>query len=358
MNSSLASIRWGQVIFALVIILSFFYMTRHLLVPVVMGAVTAVIFWPLHLKVRVWLRQSSMVASTIITLLVTFGIFVPAGVLIILGAKAGLDQLEGLQTLWSGRAVGKKLGFFEMIYSYNTVRQLFDYASTMLPFSLEELIAGAQDVVLGLGYRIGDALTVLVRNLPALIFSLVIVVVSNFFFLLDGERLVDYFRHNRVFEPEQTERLIRKFGMMCRSVILATVVSATAQMLIFGTACISLGSSNVALIMFMVFLTSFIPLVGSVPVTFSVAIYHAIMISGWGGLVLFLMGLFVTMMDNLIRPWVLQGAGNLHPLLAFIAAFGGLQVMGIFGIFLGPILAGMFVVTMQIVTISRNPQTS
>jgi predicted PurR-regulated permease PerM len=56
----------------------------------------------------------------------------------------------------------------------------------------------------------------------------------------------------------------------------------------------------------------------------------------------------VSTVDNLVRAAVLKGAADLHPLLAFLAAFGGLQVFGFLGIFLGPILAVLFLVTLEL----------
>jgi hypothetical protein len=43
--------------------------------------------------------------------------------------------------------------------------------------------------------------------------------------------------------------------------------------------------------------------------------------------------------DNVIRTFVLQADAKLHPLLAFVSVLGGVQVMGLWGIFVGPIVA-------------------
>ena len=44
-------------------------------------------------------------------------------------------------------------------------------------------------------------------------------------------------------------------------------------------------------------------------------------------------------MDNVIRTYILQSDARLHPLLAFISVLGGLQMMGLWGVFIGPIVA-------------------
>ena len=59
-------------------------------------------------------------------------------------------------------------------------------------------------------------------------------------------------------------------------------------------------------------------------------------------------GLMVATVDNFVRPIFLKGSGNLHPLVAFVAAFGGLQAFGFIGVFLGPIIAGLFTTSLKI----------
>jgi hypothetical protein len=44
-------------------------------------------------------------------------------------------------------------------------------------------------------------------------------------------------------------------------------------------------------------------------------------------------------MDNIIRVYILQSDAKLHPLLAFVSVLGGLRTMGLWGVFVGPIVA-------------------
>ena len=46
----------------------------------------------------------------------------------------------------------------------------------------------------------------------------------------------------------------------------------------------------------------------------------------------------VSMIDNVIKPLVLHGQANLHPLLALLSVIGGIQVLGPIGILVGPML--------------------
>ena len=44
------------------------------------------------------------------------------------------------------------------------------------------------------------------------------------------------------------------------------------------------------------------------------------------------------MADNVIKPWILHGQSNLHPLLALLSVIGGVAVLGPIGILVGPMI--------------------
>ena len=45
----------------------------------------------------------------------------------------------------------------------------------------------------------------------------------------------------------------------------------------------------------------------------------------------------VSTVDNIIKPYVLQGQSKLHPLLALLSILGGVGALGPIGVFVGPI---------------------
>jgi predicted PurR-regulated permease PerM len=44
----------------------------------------------------------------------------------------------------------------------------------------------------------------------------------------------------------------------------------------------------------------------------------------------------VSSVDNIIKPLVLHGRSNIHPLLALLSVLGGVQALGPIGIIVGP----------------------
>jgi predicted PurR-regulated permease PerM len=213
---------------------------------------------------------------------------------------------------------------------------------------MEELSNTSQDLMTGLGTKLTDLLGGFVTQLPGLVVALIVVVVSVYFFLVDGRKLVLFLRRNSVFPSQQTDQLMQTVAEMCRSVILAALISGGMQGILELVACILTGTPNAALIGLLVFVASFIPVIGSTPVTLIVALQQLLEGHQIAGVILLIMSVVIIAADNTVRPWFLRGSTNLHPLLAFVAAFGGLQTLGFLGVFLGPILAALFVETFHI----------
>jgi predicted PurR-regulated permease PerM len=63
---------------------------------------------------------------------------------------------------------------------------------------------------------------------------------------------------------------------------------------------------------------------------------------GWAVFLLVYGIAIVSTSDNLVRIHVLNGRARLHPLVGLISMLGGLEVLGLWGIFVGPIVAGLF----------------
>lgn len=326
------------------------YVSLPLLLPVTMGAILAVLFYPW----LIWLERRNIargIGSALISFGMTLLLLVPSVILIFIGARAGMQQLR----LWKyAPNLADGQGFVEKLVNSPVIHHAIEKITTWFPIEVSELANATMDLARGIGLRIADALGTFLAHLPSLALGIVVMVISTYFFLVDGRKLSEFIRRNSFLEPQQTERLMSSFSGICRSVILATVISGVVQASIFSIACIVFGVGNTAVIGLAVFLTSFIPLVGAVPVTFGVALHQILIGNRAAGVVLFCAAVFVALIDNVIRPAVLKGSANLHPLLAFVAVFGGLHVFGFPGVFLGPIIAALSMTALNSLVSSRK----
>jgi predicted PurR-regulated permease PerM len=88
----------------------------------------------------------------------------------------------------------------------------------------------------------------------------------------------------------------------------------------------------------MVFL-SMVPMLGAFLVWVPAAIYLALTGQYVKAVILVLWGtLVIGMIDNFLRPKLVGGRTRLHELLIFFAVLGGLNVFGVLGVVLGPVV--------------------
>jgi predicted PurR-regulated permease PerM len=94
---------------------------------------------------------------------------------------------------------------------------------------------------------------------------------------------------------------------------------------------------------------SFVPMVGASLVWFPLAIFMGLT-GEVGKAVLFgvLAAFFVSFTDNFLRPVILGNRLKIHPLLIFFAIVGGLQLFGVNGLILGPLIVIIFFASVEL----------
>jgi predicted PurR-regulated permease PerM len=271
---------------------------------------------------------------------------------VIFAAKSGLAEIRVLQQQWQALpGLGSEgESILSQLSHHPAVLKVIEKVTRFFPVQTEELLATVMDVLKVVGLKLGELLGVIVAKVPGMTLSVVVSMVSLYFFLVDGKKLTIFVKRNSFFAPAQTAELMTQLGVMARSVILASVASGVAQSVVMTLAMAVSSSNNVGMVAFLVFLCSFLPLVGSAPVTLFVTAGAFLKGDTQAGVILGAGAIAAGLVDNLVRPWVLKGGANLHPLLGFVAAFGGLQFFGLSGLFLGPIIAGLFVAVLRIQT--------
>jgi predicted PurR-regulated permease PerM len=341
-GSSSASL--ARKLFFLLLGSAFLYVVYPLLFPVLMGGILAVLFVPLEARLgRRGIKPAF--ASFLITLTITLIILIPTAVLVYQGAKTGIQDLQQ----WK-EAPQREVGdWTSELLDSPTIHASMVKITEWFPIGIQELTETLQDTVKSVGGRATEFLGGLLASLPRMAFDLIIIVVSLYFFLVDGPQLGGWVRRKSIFPPNETERLLKVLIGVCRSVVLASVVAGLFQAFFYGFFVLVTGTPNVALIAVIIFIASFVPVIGSGPVTFGLAIQQLLIGHTVTGVILLVAAVLTAMLDNLIRPWFLKGTANLHPLLAFIAAFGGLQTLGFAGVFLGPIIASLFLALIEVV---------
>ncbi|MDP1798533.1 MAG: AI-2E family transporter [Planctomycetaceae bacterium] len=170
-----------------------------------------------------------------------------------------------------------------------------------------------------------------------------------FFFLQDGPELIVAAEELIPVPLVHQRELCQRFTKVTRAVVLATFLAAFAQGIATALALQVLGFGHFLVFLAVSTISALVPVAGTWIVWVPCAAWLA-MHGHWGaavGLTVWGAGV-VGVLDNVVRTYVLQSDAELHPLVAFVSVLGALQVMGLWGIFVGPIVASCFTALLQI----------
>jgi predicted PurR-regulated permease PerM len=153
-------------------------------------------------------------------------------------------------------------------------------------------------------------------------------------------------------EEHYVRELVSEFDRACRAIVSATLISAIVQGVLAGIGFYVVGlESSVFLLMLLTMVLALVPFAGAAAVWIPVSLYlyfyegsptSAIGLALYGGII-------VSQADNVIKPFVLHGQSNLHPLLALLSVLGGLQALGPIGILVGPMVVVFLQVLLRLV---------
>ncbi|WP_437201094.1 AI-2E family transporter [Planctomicrobium sp. SH664] len=212
----------------------------------------------------------------------------------------------------------------------------------------------------------GTTLSVLTGTAGLLVrflIGLMMYAVALFYFLADGTMLLRAAETLIPVHADYQRQLFTEFSKAVRSVVMATFFAAIAQGVCTTLALWFFGFEHIFVLFVLATLGAMIPLAGTWLVWLPCAIYlfahgHAIQ----AGILALYGTLFVGFLDNVIRTYVLNSNVKLHPLLAFISVLGGIQTMGLWGVFIGPIVASCLhalvkIFNLELIQLSRERQT-
>ena len=106
-------------------------------------------------------------------------------------------------------------------------------------------------------------------------------------------------------------------------------------------------------------LTSLLPALGPAIVWVPVAVYLLATGAIWQGVVVIVSGVVVIgLADNILRPILVGRDTGIPDYIVLVTTLGGIEVVGLSGIVVGPLVAALFLTAWQILTEQRHAQIS
>ncbi|MBC7931027.1 MAG: AI-2E family transporter [Rubrivivax sp.] len=175
------------------------------------------------------------------------------------------------------------------------------------------------------------------------------VIFTMYYLFRDGDKLRAALYDLLPLEEGKAHEIVGRTGEVISASVYGILVIATIQGVLGGLAFWALGLPSPLLWGVVMIFMSMIPVAGSFVVWVPAAIYlgvtghwvKAVMLAGWG---MFVIGT----VDNFLRPKLVGEKTRLHELLIFFSVLGGLQVFGILGLVLGPVIVAITIALLDV----------
>ncbi|MBI1970124.1 AI-2E family transporter [Candidatus Woesearchaeota archaeon] len=186
----------------------------------------------------------------------------------------------------------------------------------------------------------------MLKSLPGVALNFFIFVFVLFYSFRDGK---DVLQQAMALLP-LNDSFKQDLKVQAKEVIYATVYGnimvAIIQGIVGAIGFVLFGVSSPVLWGVVMMVAALIPFIGSALVWFPAAliiVFQGFVIGDtstiWKGVGLMLYGLlFISTIDNLVKPKIIGRKTSLHPLLIMLGLFGGLATMGFLGLILGPLV--------------------
>lgn len=322
------------VIMALGISLLFLWMIGRFIMPLLLGAILAGLFYPLYRWLERHLRGRKRLALAVTLLLVLLLFVLPVT------GFLGLVAAQAYQLAQSARPwVETQLGRGSDLTRYIQALPFYDHLS---PYR-DQILAKIGSFASLVGSFAVGALAAFASGTAAFLLSLFVMLYAMFFFFVDGDSILHRILYLLPLPAEDEDRLVGRFVSVTRATIKGTLIIGVVQGALAGLAFWAAGIQGAAFWAAMMAVLSVIPGLGSAIVWIPVVIY-LLVIGRWGtGLALFAWSAGVVgSIDNLLRPRLVGRDTQMPDLLILLSTLGGLIVFGATGFILGPIVAALF----------------
>ena len=302
------------------------------------GLTLAIVFAPLHATVLTRLGgRRNLAAVTMI-----FGLLVGVILPMLLIIAAVVQEASALVAAISSGAVDlqgiAQQALAELpLWARGLVQGLIPKDLLGLQHSLVVSVSLWLGANVPLVFSIGQSTAGLVMGLGVTLYLV-------FFLFRDGESLTKHFTSAIPMPPEVRSDLLSTFTTVVRATVQGDIMVALLQGALGGFGFWVLGVHAVLLWTVLMSILALLPVFGAALVWAPVAVYFMATGHVVEGLGLLIYGtLVISLVDNLVRPYLVGKATRIPDFVVLLSTIGGIASFGVQGFITGPVVAAMFI---------------
>ncbi|RZT56714.1 putative PurR-regulated permease PerM [Sphingomonas sp. BK036] len=342
----------GFLVFLTIITIAFGAVVSSFAAALLWSALAAILFQPLYQRLLARHPGKRNLAASLAMLIIFIAVVVPTLVI----ASMMIDQATSVYSSMQGGQINFS-AYFKQIHDAlpDRLQMLVDKSGID---SFERLQTRVSDA-LGNSVRTiaGQALSI-GRNAFAFLLAFGIALYVTFFLLRDGDRIGPALCRSLPLEPSVTQRLVDKFVAVVRATIKGSVIVGLVQGGLGAITFWLVGVPAALLWGLLMALTSLLPALGPAIVWVPVAVYLLATGAIWQGIAVVVSGVVVIgLADNILRPILVGRDTGIPDFVVLVTTLGGIELCGLSGIVVGPVVAALFLAGWQILTEQRLGQT-
>ncbi len=310
-----------------------------------MGAVLAGVLWKVNHRLAARLRGRRGLAA---------GVLVAAVVLLVVGPIVGLSAFvygEASAGIKFVNETIKSEGVQGLLGKLpEPVQKLASKVIEQLPKDAEGRLdeESVGKTVTAQGSKAAVVVGTAVSATGELVIQVVMMLIALYFLLLQGEELVAWMDMASPLRVGQTQELLAEFKKVSYAVLISTVITSAVQAVAALVGYLIARVPHPIFFAAVTFFVAFIPAIGAGAVCLVAAAllfvtghpYMAIFLAIWGLVV-------VGLVDNIIKPMLIKGDGEMNGAVVFFALIGGLAAFGAVGLLVGPLVISAFLALMR-----------
>ena len=181
-------------------------------------------------------------------------------------------------------------------------------------------------------------------SISELLLGLFIMFFVMFYGFREGQGFITYLKELLPLEAGLKDSLFHQMRTVTQAVLYGQVLTAVIQGALGGLGLLVCGVPNALFWGAIMMITAFLPLLGTPLIWVPAGVGLIMDGSMTRGILLLIYGATIVMnIDNFLRPRLVSGRSNVHPVLILIGVLGGLRVFGFIGMLVGPLVLAILV---------------
>ncbi|WP_380785106.1 AI-2E family transporter [Sphingomonas sp. R86521] len=337
----------------LILFLAFITVGLALVVSSFAGALlwavlAALLFQPLFQRILARWPERRNTAAALTILIITVAVVIPA----LIVTSLVVEQAAGV--------------YNQMRSGQINFASYFEQVHDALPLRLQRLIDKAgfgsfERAQAELSQAVGNSASMLASralsigaNAAAFLLAFGVGLYVTFFLLRDGARIGPAIVRALPLEPTVSRRLADKFVAVVRATIKGSGVVALVQGALGAVTFWVVGLPAALLWGMLMAVAALLPAIGPAIIWGPVAIYLLATGAIWQAVVVIVSGVLVIgLADNILRPILVGRDTGIPDWLVLVTTLGGIDLVGLSGIVVGPLAGALFITGWQILTEQR-----